>query len=108
MQSLKGAQFLSITSLLVLLTATPAAAAFGNVLVPLAIIYASLWSHEFDLIIDVLNLMLLLSYLPFDSLFSSTQFLVLNLDGWFVVLSNMSIIFWYSYYYINLPSILDY
>ena len=48
------------------------------------------------LIIDVLNLMLLLSYLPFDSWFISTQFLVLNLDDWIVASPNRFIIFLYS------------
>ena len=36
MQSMKGAQFLNITSLYVLFTAAPAAAVFGAVIVPLA------------------------------------------------------------------------
>ena len=55
---------------------------------------------------DVLDLMLLLSYLSFGSPFISIQFHVLNLDGSFVVSSNRFIIFWYSiillYYYILL------
>ena len=42
----------------------------------------------------------------------STQFLVLNLDGYFVVSSASFIIFWYSiiilyYYYVSLPLILE-
>ena len=74
--------------ILVLFTAAPTAAAvFGKVIGPLKSMYGSLSSHKFDLIRDVLNLMLLLSYFPFDSSFISTQFLVLNLDGWFVVSS---------------------
>ena len=71
-----------------------------------------------------------MSYLPFASLFISTQFLFLNLDGWFVVLSNRLITFdipllyyhyyyyyyyyyyyhhdyYYYYYYINYPLILN-
>ena len=47
--------------------------------------------------------MLLLSYIAFDLSFISPQFLVLNIDGRFVVSSNRFIIFWYSvvihYYY---------
>ena len=37
--------------------------------------------------------MLLLSYLPFDSSFISTQLFVLKLDGWFFVSSNRFVIF---------------
>ena len=50
---------------------------------------------------------LLLLYVACDSSFISTQFLVLNLDGWFVVSSNN--FFWYSiitYYHINLWSLI--
>ena len=46
-------------------------------------------------------------WVPRDSSFISTQFLVLNLNGSFGVLSNKFIIFWYPiiiYYYINLKS----
>ena len=81
MQLVKVVQFLNITFLLVLLTAAPAAAVFGTVIVPVTNMYESLSSHKFQLIIDLLNLMLLVSYLPFHSSFISTQFLVLNLDG---------------------------
>ena len=42
MQSVKGAQFLNITFLLVLFTAAPAAALFGTVIVPLTSMHASL------------------------------------------------------------------
>ena len=46
--------------------------------------------------------------IPFDSSFISTQFLALNLDGWFRAASNNFIIFWYPIiiylYYINLRS----
>ena len=51
--------------------------------------------------------MLLLSYFLYDSSFISTQFLALNLGGWFVVLSSKFIVFWYSIiklYYFNLRS----
>ena len=75
-----------------------------TVIVHLASIYTSLQSHKHDLIIDVLNLMsLLLSSLSFSlssllkSLshlsFISAQFLVLSLDGCFVVSPNKFIIF---------------
>ena len=37
-----------------------------------------------------------LLYVPRESSFSSTQFFVLDLDGWFDALSNKFIIFWYS------------
>ena len=74
--------------LLVLYTAAPSAAVFETVIVPLTGMYASLLSHKFDLIIDILKLMLLLLlflllllvYAPRDSSFISTQFLVLNLE----------------------------
>ena len=68
--------------------------------------HASLESHKFDLIIKVLNLIWLLSlYVPRNSSFISTQFLVLNLDGLLCVLSKKLIVFVYSvviyhYYYI--------
>ena len=88
---------------------------FDTVIGPLSSVYAS---HNIDLITDVLILMLLLLLLllllslllsvslhaPLDSWFYSTQFLDLNLEGWFVVLSNGFIIFDIPllYYYINL------
>ena len=72
MQSVNGAS---------LITASPAAAVFGTAIAPLTSMYASLYSHKLDLIMDVLNLMFLLSYLPFDSSFISTQFLVLSFNG---------------------------
>ena len=46
-------------------------------------------------------------FAPADASFVSVQFLVLNLDGWFVVSSLLFITFWYSiiiYYYIILRS----
>ena len=65
----------------------------------------SLWSHEFYLIIEVLNLIWLLSlYVPRDSSLISAQFLVLNLDGSFVVLSNKFIIFLLFFIIFNLRS----
>ena len=84
MQLVNGAQFLDITFLLLLLTAVPAAVVFGTVTVPLTSIYASQKPHKFGLIIDVLSLMLLLSYFPRDSSFISTQsksISILNLGG---------------------------
>ena len=72
MQSVNGATFLNNIFLLAIFIAAPSAAAFGTVIVDLTSMYAiacmyaiSLLSHTFDLIVDVLNLMLLLSYLPF-------------------------------------------
>ena len=62
MQSVKEAEFLYITFLLVLFTAAPAAAMFGTVMVPLTRMYAS---HKFYLILDILNLKLLLSSFSF-------------------------------------------
>ena len=65
----------------------------------------SLWSHEFYLIIEVLNLIWLLSlYVPRDSSSISAQFLVLNLYGSFVVLSNKFIIFLLFFIIFNLRS----
>ena len=81
MQSVNGPQFLNITFLIVSFTAAPAVYVFGTVMVPLTSMYASLQSHKCDRIIDVLNLVLLLSYILFDSSFISTQFLAINLDG---------------------------
>ena len=86
-----GPQCLNIIFLSVLFTDAPAPAVFGTVIVPLTCIYALLYSYKFDLIIDALNL--LLSYVPRDSSFISTQFLVLNVDGWFVVSPNKFITF---------------
>ena len=110
MQSVNGPQFLNITFLIVSFTAAPAVYVFGTVMVPLTSMYASLQSHKCDRIIDVLNLVLLLSYILFDSSFISTQFLAINLDGWFIV-SSYGFIVWYSiiiyYYYINLPLVID-
>ena len=65
MQSVNGAQFLDITLSLALFIAAPAAALFGTVIVHLTNMYASLSLHKSDLTIDVLNLVLLLAYLPF-------------------------------------------
>ena len=66
MQSVNGPRLLNVTFLLVLFNTTPAASLFGTVIVPLIRMFASLESHKLDLIMDVLNLMLLLSYFPFD------------------------------------------
>ena len=81
MQSVNEIHFLNIIFLLVLFTSALAATVFGTVILPLTSMYESIKSYKFDLIVDVLNLMLLLSYFPFDSSFISTLFLVLNLDG---------------------------
>ena len=55
---------------------------------------------KLDLSISVLNLISLLVYVPLYSSFISTQFLVLDLDGWFdglsaTSLSNKFVIVWY-------------
>ena len=51
---------------------------------------------------------LLKLYVPRDLSFISTQFLFLNVDGWFFVWWSKFILFWYSviilHYYINLRS----
>ena len=108
MQLVNGAKILNITFLLVLFTAAPAAAVFGSAAVPLTIYNASVESHKFYLVMDILNLMSLLSYVPFDSSFTSIQILVLSFDGWFVVSSErFDIPLLYYDYYINLSSILD-
>ena len=92
MQSVKGAQIINITFLLILFTAPPTAAVKGTGIVPLASMYESLRKF-YESFMEVFNLMLLLSYLPFDSSFTSTQFLVLNLDD---TTSYSFIIFLYS------------
>ena len=108
MQLVNGAQFLNIISLLILFTGAAWAAFFETDLVPLTRMCASLWSHKFDLIIYVFNLLLLLLFLLLfslllydnrDSSFISTKLLVLNLDGWFSISFNKFIIFWYSIIY---------
>ena len=60
MQLVNGAQF-SNTYLLVLFAAASSAAMFRTAIVPLKCMYASLQSLKFDLIIDVLNLIILFS-----------------------------------------------
>ena len=57
------------------------------------------FSNKSDLILDVLNLILLLSYLPFDSSFISTQFFVLNWEGWFVV----SLVYFIGLLFFDIP-----
>ena len=59
--------------------------------------YASLELHKLDLSIEVLNLIgLPVLCTPYDPSFFSIQLLVLNLDGWFGVLSKTLTVFWYS------------
>ena len=81
MQSVRRVQFSNIYLFFVLFSAAPAAAAFGTGRVPIKSFYESRKSHTFDLIMDICNMMLLLSYLRFDSSFFSTQLFVLKLDG---------------------------
>ena len=74
-----------------------------TVIVPLTSIYPSpkLQKHSFS--IEVLNLIVLfLLYVPRASSFISTQLFILNLDGWFGVLSRTFIINIILYFYINL------
>ena len=83
MYLVNGAQFLNITPLF-LLSNYFAASSFSapvTVILPLTSINASALSHKLDLSIVVLNLISLFVYVPLDSSFISTQFLVLNLDG---------------------------
>ena len=54
--------------------------------------YVSIIIITYNLNIEVLNLIWHVSYTPCESSFISTQFLVLNLDGWFGVLSNKFIV----------------
>ena len=78
MQLVNGTQFLNITYLLVLFTGAASAAMFGTIMVALAGMYASLWSHKSDhkFVIEVLNLMSLLAlYVSRDLSFIPTQFL---------------------------------
>ena len=77
------------------------------VIVPVTTIQSSLWLHKLKFSIEVLHLIwLLVSYVPRESLFTSTQFFILNLDIWFGVLSSKFIIFDIPslFYYINLRS----
>ena len=105
-QSVNGTQFLSINFLLALFGLSPARTAID--IAPLTITYASLESHKTDLKIKVLSLIgLLVLYVPRESSFISTQLFVLNLVGWFGVLSKKFIIFRYSSF-ILLKLILDY
>ena len=80
MQLLNGVQLLNLTFLLALLTAALPSAVFGTVIVPSICMYG------------VLHLILLL-YVPCNALFILTQFLVLNLDDWFVVSSDNLLFF---------------
>ena len=117
MQSVKGAQIINITFLLILFAAPPTAAVFETGIVPLPSMYESLWKF-YEGFMEVLNLMLLLSYLPLDASFTSTQFLVLNLDdttsySFIIFLYSIIILYYYYYhyyyyyyYYINLSLIL--
>ena len=57
------------------------AAGFSRSIAPFVTMYASLWSHGFDLYIEVLNLIFLLTeHLPRDQPFTSIHFFVINLD----------------------------
>ena len=81
---------------------TAAVSVFGTVIVLLICIYSSLESGTFDLIIEVLTLIWLMTlYVPSDLSFISTQFLILNFDGWFVV-SSISLLFFDIHYYVIL------
>ena len=66
-------------------------------------IYASLWLYKLDLSIWVSNLIWPFFCVSHYSSFISTQFLVLNFDGWFGLLSNKFIMFGIPllYCYIN-------
>ena len=80
---------LVITFLAALFAAAHSAAELLTDIFPLTRIYASLQSHKLDLGIAVLNLICLLGeYAPPMSLFISTEFLVLSLDGLFDELTN--------------------
>ena len=82
MQSVNGAQFLNITSFIVLFEPATAAAVFGTIIVPLTCVYTSLQSHKRDFNIVALNLVwLLVLYVLRESSFISAQIFVLNLYG---------------------------
>ena len=91
MQSVNGAQFLKITSLLFLSTAIAALLAHC----PTTVMHH--YSHK-DLALTLVALSLIFSvlYVPCDRSFISIQLSLMNLDGWVFVLSNRFIIFWYS------------
>ena len=85
MQLVNGAQFLNTTY--ISLFPLPFANA-STVIVPLTRIHTSLYSHKLDLNIEVLNLYWLpVLNLPRELSAVSTQSFVLNLVGWFGVLS---------------------
>ena len=99
MQPVNGAQFLNIATLFFSSKrfAASSAPAPSIVTVSLWSTYASLYSHKLHFYIEVLNLiwLIVLHVLRAPS-FISTQLFVLNLVGWFGVLSKKFIIFWYS------------
>ena len=81
-----------------------------RLLVPVICMYASLWWHKFDLIIEVFNsIWLLMLHVSRHPSYISTPFLVLNLDGRFAVSSNKFFLFYISLlYYSILRSLLIY
>ena len=89
MQSVNEAQFLSNTFLSALFGAAAAVFVLGTIIVPLKFMHTSLELHKLDSKIEVLNLIwLLVLYVSRESSFISTQFVILNLDGWSGVLPN--------------------
>ena len=97
LQSVSREQFLNTTSLLLLFGFTVGGNTGVIVIVPLTSIYASLQWYKLYFSIEVLNLVwLLVLYVLHVSSFTSTQFFVLHLVGWFLELSKKFIIFWYS------------
>ena len=94
MQSVKGAQFLNITTLSALFPARSAAAVFGTVIVPLK----SMHNYITQAWLQYLNFKVNLTIYVISStwvILNCYPIFVLNLDGWVVWLSNRFIIFWY-------------
>ena len=56
MQLKNGGKFLKVTFLFLIFGAVSCAAVFVTYIVPLTCMYASLKSHKFDIIFEVLNL----------------------------------------------------
>ena len=103
MQSVYSTQFLNIAYLLLLSAVLVASSAPPTrVIVPLASIYGSLWSHKLDSSIQVLNLIwLLVLFVPRGSLFIPSQCFFLHLEVDLGILNNFLFFFRiYIYIYI--------
>ena len=102
MQSMNGMQYSNFQIFKYIFTSSNRFAASSApapviFVVPLTSMLASLQLHKRDLNNEVLKLIWqLMLYVSLEWSFISTQFFVLNRFGWFGVLPNRFIIFWYS------------